>query len=537
MPKIYGSSEIWGDLLVTGSFSILGSASSIFTTSLVVSDTIISLGHSQSGSPLLDEGIMFTRGTGLTQAFIWDETNDTFALIGTNDDHTIVGSVNIDSYSNLRVGGLTTSTIKITDGASSGYVLQSDSLGNGSWVQLPTGLSGAGSASYIPKWSSSTGLTNSLIYDNGSTICIGQTTSSTDTLLYLRESSSSIKTGIYTEVISSSSFNVGISSNVGSGLGFGSGDYAVVGNIGASTASDSYSIYARNVGSSTNKYAIYNIVTGNGSSTTNYGSYNSVSGANTNNYGVYNIISGTYGSKYGVYTVISGQGSNYGQFTSLSSTGSSNYGLYISSSGATNNWGVFVNSGTNVFNNSAGDFDFQIKGDTEDFLFYLDASTDRIGMGTASPAYRLHVIGTVSTTGFRMTNGASDGYILTSDSSGNATWTASTSYKSYVGLLTQTSSNAPTATELENTFGISATFSYDSSGFYRLYMSGQFTSSKTVVFIGSPDQGGIGGDFGHFVAVRQDLNTIYLQTFDVSGSATPTDNLLLNTPIEIRVYP
>jgi hypothetical protein len=158
-------------------------------------------------------------------------------------------------------------------------------------------------------------------------------------------------------------------------------------------------------------------------------------------------------------------------------------------------------------------------------------------MGTASPAYRLHVIGTVSTTGFRMTNGASDGYILTSDSSGNATWTASTSYKSYVGLLTQTSSNAPTATELENTFGISATFSYDSSGFYRLYMSGQFTSSKTVVFIGSPDQGGIGGDFGHFVAVRQDLNTIYLQTFDVSGSATPTDNLLLNTPIEIRVYP
>jgi hypothetical protein len=115
MPKIYGSSEIWGDLLVTGSFSILGSASSIYTTSLVVSDTIISLGHSQSGSPLLDEGIMFNRGTGLTQAFIWDETNDTFALIGTNDDHTVIGSVNIDSYSNLRVGGLTTSNIKITN--------------------------------------------------------------------------------------------------------------------------------------------------------------------------------------------------------------------------------------------------------------------------------------------------------------------------------------------------------------------------------------------------------------------------------------
>jgi hypothetical protein len=425
MPKIYGYTEILGDILITGSFSILGSASTIYSTSLVVSDTIITLGHSQSGSPILDEGIMFSRGTGLTQAFIWDETNDTFALVGTNDDHTLIGSVNIDSYSNLKVGGLTTSNIKIIDGASSGYFLQSDSSGNATWVAPTGGLTGSGTASYITKWSSSDGLTNSLIYDNGSTICIGQTTSSTDTLLYLKESSSSIKTGLYTEVSSSTSFNVGISSNVGSSLGFGTGDYAIIGNIGTSTASNSYSFYGRNDGSGTNKYGGYNTVTGNGSSTTNYGSYNLVSGANTNNYGVYNIISGTYGNKYGMYTIISGQGSNYGQYTALSSTGSVNYGLFISSDGATNNFGVFVNSGTNVFNHSAGDYDFQIKGDTEDYLFYIDASTDRLGIGTVSPNYRLHVIGTVSTTGFRMTNGSSNGFVLSSDSDGVGSWTAS----------------------------------------------------------------------------------------------------------------
>jgi hypothetical protein len=33
MPKIYGSSEILGDLLVTGSFSVIGSFSNIYTTS------------------------------------------------------------------------------------------------------------------------------------------------------------------------------------------------------------------------------------------------------------------------------------------------------------------------------------------------------------------------------------------------------------------------------------------------------------------------------------------------------------------------
>jgi hypothetical protein len=133
MQNIYGSADIWGDLLIRGSFSVLGSASTINTTSLVVSDTIIALGHSQSGTPILDEGIMFTRGTGLTQAFIWDESDDTFALVGTNDDHTVVGTINIDSYSNLRVGGLTTSTLKITDGATDGYILKSDVDGNASW--------------------------------------------------------------------------------------------------------------------------------------------------------------------------------------------------------------------------------------------------------------------------------------------------------------------------------------------------------------------------------------------------------------------
>jgi len=133
MQNIYGSADIWGDLLIRGSFSVLGSASSIDTTSLLVSDTIIALGHSQSGSPILDEGIMFSRGTGLTQAFIWDESDNTFSLIGTNDDHTVVGSINIDSYSSLRVGGLTTSTLKITDGSTDGYVLKSDVDGNASW--------------------------------------------------------------------------------------------------------------------------------------------------------------------------------------------------------------------------------------------------------------------------------------------------------------------------------------------------------------------------------------------------------------------
>jgi hypothetical protein len=164
-----------GDLLVTGSFSILGSASTINTTNLTISDTVITLAYNQSGSPILDQGIMFVRGTGLTQAFIWDESDDTFALIGTNDDHTVIGDININSYSNLIVGGLTTSTIKITQGSSDGYILISDSFGNASWTSsIPGGgVTGSGTALYVPIWETSTRLTNSTIqYDSSNRIGI-----------------------------------------------------------------------------------------------------------------------------------------------------------------------------------------------------------------------------------------------------------------------------------------------------------------------------------------------------------------------------
>jgi hypothetical protein len=51
-----------------------------------------------------------------------------------------------------------------------------------------------------------------------------------------------------------------------------------------------------------------------------------------------------------------------------------------------------VNKAT-VLNESGGDNDTRIEGDTDANLFFVDASTDRIGVGTASPAYKLDVNG------------------------------------------------------------------------------------------------------------------------------------------------
>ena len=49
---------------------------------------------------------------------------------------------------------------------------------------------------------------------------------------------------------------------------------------------------------------------------------------------------------------------------------------------------------TTIFNEDGADVDFRIEGDNEANLFYVDASHDRIGIGTSSPAsqYADHLV-------------------------------------------------------------------------------------------------------------------------------------------------
>ena len=101
-------------------------------------------------------------------------------------------------------------------------------------------------------------------------------------------------------------------------------------------------------------------------------------------------------------------------------------------------------------------------------------------------------------------------------------------YKVYTALLSQTGTNAPTATVLENTLGGPVVWSRTNNGVYDGTLTGAFASNKTTIQI-------TGTVFNAFFAgFRKDDNTVTIGSSNTTGIGA--DNLILNSTIEIRVY-
>lgn len=108
--------------------------------------------------------------------------------------------------------------------------------------------------------------------------------------------------------------------------------------------------------------------------------------------------------------------------------------------------------------------------------------------------------------------------------------TGGASYTAYTALLTQSGTDAPTATVLENTLG-TVSFTYDDVGSYIVSCTSCFTADKSIA-IAETSQGSSDVTFiiGGFVSTTQ----LYIYSLD---SGVNTDDVLVNRWIEIRVYP
>jgi hypothetical protein len=87
-------------------------------------------------------------------------------------------------------------------------------------------------------------------------------------------------------------------------------------------------------------------------------------------------------------TTVGATTASTGAFTTLSATGN-----------------VSFDGGSFVFNEAGADKDARFEGDTDANLLFLDASTDRIGIGTSSPSQRLDVVTSSGFAATRFSNG------------------------------------------------------------------------------------------------------------------------------------
>lgn len=254
--------------------------------------------------------------------------------------------------------------------------------------------------------------------------------------VYQNSASNSGAYGMYNYLSSyGSSINYGLYSShytYGTGTHYGLYNYLYI--SGSTVSSPSYASYnSMQIGTSTN-------------TTTVYGEYTTVDYSAGNKYGDYKLMntSASYsGTTYADYSYIAGSGNDpaYGYYSDLSISGSgnhfghyidisggtgNNYGLYINNvNGTTNAYSIFTNNGNAVFNESGGNYDFRVESDGDANMIFVDASTNRVGIGTGTPTEELHVDGNAKATGYITAGTASTGSITRY---GSQTFTYDTPY-------------------------------------------------------------------------------------------------------------
>src|SRR3989344_7080944 len=87
---------------------------------------------------------------------------------------TTTGNVGIGTTNPLNAldvaGTIQMTGFKLTTSPTLNYVLTSDANGVGTWAAASGGVTGSGNPNFLSKWSTTSALTNSLIFDNGTVL-------------------------------------------------------------------------------------------------------------------------------------------------------------------------------------------------------------------------------------------------------------------------------------------------------------------------------------------------------------------------------
>lgn len=94
------------DVTITGNLTVQGSSTylTVASTNTYVNDPLIVMNNAYTGTNTYDIGFLFNRGTDTNQAIIWNEAQDEFRLISTNETGTTFGNVTALGWAKLHLG-------------------------------------------------------------------------------------------------------------------------------------------------------------------------------------------------------------------------------------------------------------------------------------------------------------------------------------------------------------------------------------------------------------------------------------------------
>ena len=338
-------------------------------------------------------------------------SSNSLVLGGTGTYAVNVGIGTTSPSQTLDVSGTTKTTkFQMTNGAASGYILQSDGSGNASWVSNTGGAISYIGTSYL-----------------GKTSGYGSTGSSEGT------SSNLYNIGIGASVLNANTTgnnNIALGQNALSSNTTGTGVIAIGQNAlkNSKQINSSYSPYPDiAIGGDALKTTSYN--SGNVAigyqSQANVSANGSISGTGNTSIGTLSLYSNAdyYNTAVGYKALYANEGG--------SNTAIGNEAGLSNTSGYTNTFiGAYADAGSGSLSNATAiGYAAKVSSSNSIVLGGTGSYAVKVGIGTSSPSQTLDVSGTTKTTKFQMTNGAVNGYVLQSDADGNASWvSAGTAY-------------------------------------------------------------------------------------------------------------
>jgi hypothetical protein len=107
-------------------------------------------------------------------------------------------------------------------------------------------------------------------------------------------------------------------------------------------------------------------------------------------------------------------------------------------------------------------------------------------------------------------------------------------YNSYIALLSQSGTSAPTAIIGNNTLASVPVWTRVSAGFYTLTLASAFPLTKTYIILGTNANGGLTFFYDVQSSGAPNSFNVYIRN---AVTGIMSDDLLTYNPIEIKVYP